>query len=161
MIGRLRAGERILFVKSWNEWAEGNYLEPDGRFGRQYLDVVREEVGAANERLAKHLAKHRHQLFTFLYHPGLDATNYRAEQATRPAVVNRKVWGGSRTPAGQFGARAAKLLDYLDDRHYTVRLAPDEFHRVALWLDCNSEFYGAYEDTAAQARGELVPPALD
>ena len=53
-----------------------------------------------NERLAKHLAKHRHQLFTFLTIPGIDATNYRAEQAMRPAAVNRKVWGGNRTPAG-------------------------------------------------------------
>jgi transposase len=62
---------------------------------------------AVNERLAKHLAKHRDQLFTFLYRPGLDATNYRGEQAIRPAVVNRKVWGGSRTEAG---AQAQSIL---------------------------------------------------
>ncbi|MGH9439420.1 MAG: IS66 family transposase [Terriglobia bacterium] len=55
---------------------------------------------AANERLAKHLWNHGHQLFTFLDQPGIDATNYRAEQALRPAVVNRKVWGGNRTEAG-------------------------------------------------------------
>lgn len=55
---------------------------------------------ADNERLAKHLAKHRNQLFTFLKNPGIDATNYRAEQAMRPAAVNRKVWGGNRTPSG-------------------------------------------------------------
>ena len=61
----------------------------------------------ANERLAKHLHKHREQLFTFLHHPGLDATNWRAEQAIRPAVVNRKVWGGNRTPTG---ARAQSIL---------------------------------------------------
>lgn len=36
--------QRLLFVKSWNEWAEGNYLEPDQKFGHGYLDVVREEV---------------------------------------------------------------------------------------------------------------------
>jgi transposase len=54
----------------------------------------------ANERLAKHLFKHRDQLLTFLREPGMDATNWRAEQAIRPAVVNRKVWGGNRTPAG-------------------------------------------------------------
>jgi transposase len=61
----------------------------------------------ANERLAKHLYKHREQLFTFLGHRSLDATNWRAEQAIRPAVVNRKVWGGNRTPAG---ARAQSIL---------------------------------------------------
>lgn len=64
-------------------------------------------VNPANERLAKHLDNHRDQLFTFLRHPGLEATNWRAEQAIRPAVVNRKVWGGSRTPAG---AQAQSIL---------------------------------------------------
>ena len=58
------------------------------------------KTNAANERLAAHLQRHMSQLFTFLRHPDIDATNYRAEQAIRPAVVNRKVWGGNRTEAG-------------------------------------------------------------
>ncbi len=58
------------------------------------------KTNAANERLAAHLQRHASQLFTFLRRPGIDATNYRAEQAIRPAVVNRKVWGGNRTEAG-------------------------------------------------------------
>ena len=33
---------RILFLKSWNEWAEGNYVEPDLKYGHGYLDVLRE-----------------------------------------------------------------------------------------------------------------------
>lgn len=32
--------ERILFIKSWNEWAEGNYLEPDLTHGRGWLEAV-------------------------------------------------------------------------------------------------------------------------
>lgn len=36
--------KRIVFIKSWNEWAEGNYMEPDMQYGTGYLDALREEV---------------------------------------------------------------------------------------------------------------------
>ena len=36
--------ERLVFLKSWNEWAEGNYLEPDEQWGRQYLDATRKAI---------------------------------------------------------------------------------------------------------------------
>lgn len=52
-----------------------------------------------NRKLLKHL-RHEHELgavLRFLDVPGLPATNHRAEQAIRPAVVNRKTWGGNRT----------------------------------------------------------------
>ena len=31
---------QIIFVKSWNEWGEGNHLEPDVKWGHQYLDAI-------------------------------------------------------------------------------------------------------------------------
>jgi len=49
---------RLIFVKSWNEWAEGNYLEPDLHFGTEYLSVMKEElscVTAAGRHKVRHV----------------------------------------------------------------------------------------------------------
>lgn len=35
---------RIVFLKSWNEWAEGNYVEPDQKYGHGYLDALRDNI---------------------------------------------------------------------------------------------------------------------
>ena len=45
--------------------------------------------------------------------------------------------------------------------HHGVELTPEEMRRFSLWLDANSVFYGAYHDTLAQAKGEVVVPHLD
>lgn len=36
--------KRIIFLKSWNEWAEGNYVEPDRKQGRRYLEACRDAI---------------------------------------------------------------------------------------------------------------------
>lgn len=33
---------KIVFLKSWNEWGEGNYMEPDLKYGHGYIDALRE-----------------------------------------------------------------------------------------------------------------------
>jgi len=55
---------------------------------------------AANRRFAKHLLHERPYLFTFLYCPGLDATNNISERAIRALIGARKNWGGNRTVRG-------------------------------------------------------------
>lgn len=35
---------KIIFLTSWNEWAEGNYVEPDLKYGHGYLDVLRKKI---------------------------------------------------------------------------------------------------------------------
>jgi transposase len=86
-------------------WTATGRLEVklDRVLGRTYRD-------AANRRLVKHLWHERPYLFTFLYCPGLDATNNAAERAIRALVGARKNWGGNRTPNG---ARAQAVLTSL------------------------------------------------
>ena len=40
---------RLLFLKSWNEWAEGNHLEPDLKFGTRFLQVIGEALETKSE----------------------------------------------------------------------------------------------------------------
>ena len=69
----------------------------------------------ANRRLIKHLRHERHALFSFLTTDGVEATNWRGEQGVRPAVVNRKVWGGNRSDAG--AETQGRLMTFLRTAH--------------------------------------------
>lgn len=72
--------------------------------------LARSYGDAANRRLANHLRRERPYIFTYLYCPGLAATNNAAERALRPLVVARKNWGGNRS---EKGARAQAVLTSL------------------------------------------------
>lgn len=69
----------------------------------------------ANRRLIKHLRHERGALFSFLTTDGVDATNFRGEQGVRPAVVNRKVWGGNRSDAG--AETQGRIMTFLRTAH--------------------------------------------
>jgi len=86
---------------------EGGLISPHGLAvarGRleKRLDRLREWnlSHPGNRTFQNHLARHSHEILTFLYEPDIEATNWPAEQAVRPLVVNRKVFGGNRTAAG-------------------------------------------------------------
>lgn len=36
--------EQLVFLKSWNEWGEGNYMEPDLRWGKSYINILKETI---------------------------------------------------------------------------------------------------------------------
>ena len=38
------AEENLIFVNAWNEWGEGNHLEPDQKWGRAYLEATRKAI---------------------------------------------------------------------------------------------------------------------
>lgn len=47
VVNRVKAKDeerRLIFIKSWNEWAEGNYMEPDLRWGNAFLEVLERQI---------------------------------------------------------------------------------------------------------------------
>ena len=44
LIDNKKDDHRITFLMSWNEWAEGNYVEPDLKYGHGFLDVLHDKL---------------------------------------------------------------------------------------------------------------------
>jgi transposase len=61
---------------------------------------ARQPTHDPNRKLVAHVARERDHLLTFLTRDGVAATNWRAEQALRGMICNRKHWGGNKTRAG-------------------------------------------------------------
>jgi hypothetical protein len=51
----------------------------------------------------------------------------------------------------------------LDKGHHDVKLSEEDLHRLALWLDCSSMFYGVYEKEGGEAQllGQIARPTLE
>ncbi len=93
-------------------------------FDERLLALARPPRAAPEyDRLAWHLWDHSEQWFAFVTDPSIEATNWKAEQAVRPAVVNRKVWGGNRTAAGAHAQQV--LMSVLETCRRQARSALD------------------------------------
>ena len=85
----------------------GDLSPPEFLRIRQNLDqqadalILPSRTDPDEERVANRLRKRRQWLFTFLDHPGVEATNNRAERALRPAVIARKLSCGNKTERGK------------------------------------------------------------
>ena len=69
----------------------------------------------------------------------------------------------AKTMPGQFGANRSPLWKLVKEGHYDVTLSPEERRALALWMDNNCDFFGAYEleTMQAQRHGEIVQPTLE
>jgi transposase len=93
-------------------------------FDERLLDLAaRRRRVPAYQTLAGHLWRYAESWFSFLTEPSIPATNWPAEQAIRPAVVNRKVWGGNRTAAG--AVAQGVLMSVIETCHRQTRSALD------------------------------------
>lgn len=104
-------------VLAWAESIQGLYEEAKAfsspnrrqrRAMRRHLEVrldalvrpVAQEKGAPHRVLAERMRQHLLEWFVFVEHPEVPATNNLAERSLRPAVIARKISGGTRSPKG-------------------------------------------------------------
>lgn len=112
-----------------------------GQIGVRELGVARKQLAEEmdrllagrftspeNRRFAAHLKRNRYALFLFLERKDVEATNWPAEQAIRPAVVNRKSYGGNRTKVG--AKTQAVLMSILRSCHMHGISAREAFSRI-------------------------------
>jgi transposase len=141
-------------------WTATGRLESklDRLLARTYRDP-------ANRRLAKHLRHERPYLFTFLYCPGLEATNNLVERVLRFLVVVRKNWGGNRT---EKGARAQAVLTSIlatakqqgknaMDLLIELLCSPDK-QKVLSFVPPNQE--PTLDSSPAPPLSEVIPPII-
>jgi len=65
-----------------------------------------------------------------------------------------------KTTPGKFGAMGSRLYKMLKKGHHDTELSEEELHRIVLWLDSNSNFFGSYNNTSEQAQGKVVCPDM-
>ena len=93
--------EMLLLKRQWGKLGEERYLARVSRLEKRLDEVAHAKYDEPNaKRLAKRMLKHQKELTAFLRDKDLDGTNNAAEQAIRPAVVARKISGGSRSKNG-------------------------------------------------------------
>jgi transposase len=98
--------------KQWDTLSGEQYLPRVSRVETELDRLAKAEYDETNaRRIAKRLKKHQTELTAFLWIKDLEPTNNAAERALRPAVVARKISGGSRSRNGaQAWAKLASLI---------------------------------------------------
>ena len=110
--------EMLLLKRRWEQLSDQRYTSRVCRLETRLDQLADASYEEPNERrIARRMARHRQELTAFLWEKELEGTNNAAERAIRPAVVARKISGGSRSENGaQAFARLASLLRTADQQ---------------------------------------------
>jgi transposase len=114
--------EALRLKKCWKELPDEKYEMKASRLEDRLDGLIKmPHEHAEAKRLCKRLARYRADLTRFLWDEKLDGSNNAAERALRPAVVMRKITGGSRSKEGAAAwAKLASLLRTADQRKLGV-----------------------------------------
>jgi transposase len=100
--------ELLLLRKQKSEIKQAEYQTRGHRLEERLKELAGMTWNEAHAaRISKRLRRHEKELTLFLWEDAVDGTNNAAERALRPAVVMRKITGGSRS---ERGARATAVL---------------------------------------------------
>lgn len=130
---RYEGEERLLFLHSWNEWCEGTYVEPDGRYGRKYLEETRDGVADAIRVIREAQASG----FDLDAASLLNRIGREREEAHRVTLNSMRTelddaWG----EAGHLNNQIQSLRSQLDALHSqldALRSHSDAVHRSTSW----------------------------
>jgi transposase-like protein len=114
--------EALRLKKRWSELPDVPYEMKASRLEDRLDGLIRMNHEHADaRRLCKRLVRCRADLTRFLWDQNLDGTNNAAERALRPAVIRRKITGGSRSESGAAAwAKLASLLRTADQQKLGV-----------------------------------------
>jgi transposase len=122
--------EALRLKKRWEELTDPQYEMKASRLEDRLDAIIQMKPRPADragpgqldaQRLCKRLIRYRPELTRFLWDQKLDGTNNAAERALRPAVIMRKITGGSRSQQGAAAwAKLASLLRTADQKQLGV-----------------------------------------
>ena len=119
---------------------------PDLRAG----DIAKNPFGF-NTSFVELTGRGMYQYYTSVY----KGTNWFKTGVQRDAFVQ------SYSEPGKVGARASKLYAMLKKGHHGVKLTPEEWRRLTVFMDAQGAYLAHDHDVESQLQGKIVPPVLE